>query len=144
MCNRRGRGVAVVRVQKTRPHAAIFQNGGWAGGWARWTAELLRIDDFPKKDPTNFFQDNAARSSLNEDRLLGNIKNVAITAKKEQFVGKRFKATEMVEAVQIYKTKEVVCDVGPVFQRFKATKTVEAVQIYKTKEVVYDVHPNQR
>ncbi|XP_077450643.1 peptidyl-prolyl cis-trans isomerase FKBP3-like [Stigmatopora argus] len=97
----RGRGVAVVRVQNT---AAIFQNGGSAGGWARWTAELLRIDDFPKKDPTNFFQDNAARSSLNEDRLLGNIKNVAITDKKEQFVGKRFKATEMVEAVQIYKT----------------------------------------
>ncbi|XP_077463665.1 uncharacterized protein LOC144079013 [Stigmatopora argus] len=51
--------------------------------------------------------------SLNEDRLLGNIKNVAITAKKEQFVGKRFKATEMVEAVQIYKTKEVVYDVHP-------------------------------
>ncbi|XP_077479162.1 uncharacterized protein LOC144091038 isoform X2 [Stigmatopora argus] len=79
--------------------------------------------------------------SLNEDRLLGNIKNVAITAKKEQFVGKRFKATEMVEAVQIYKTKEVVYD------RFKATEMVEAVQIYKTKEVVYDVHPslpNQR
>ncbi|XP_077454204.1 uncharacterized protein LOC144072780 [Stigmatopora argus] len=49
--------------------------------------------------------------SLNEDRLLGNIKNVAITAKKEQFVGKRFKAMEMVEAVQIYKTKEVVYDV---------------------------------
>ncbi|XP_077479160.1 uncharacterized protein LOC144091038 isoform X1 [Stigmatopora argus] len=85
--------------------------------------------------------------SLNEDRLLGNIKNVAITAKKEQFVGKRFKATEMVEAVQIYKTKEVVYDVRPVFQRFKATEMVEAVQIYKTKEVVYDVHPslpNQR
>ncbi|XP_077457934.1 uncharacterized protein LOC144075031 isoform X2 [Stigmatopora argus] len=52
--------------------------------------------------------------SLNEDRLLGNIKNVAITAKKEQFVGKRFKATEMVEAVQIYKTKEVVYDVHPI------------------------------
>ncbi|XP_077449532.1 uncharacterized protein LOC144068700 isoform X3 [Stigmatopora argus] len=96
------------------------------------TSRHLLLSMFKKKPFHCVFQ------SLNEDRLLGNIKNVAITDKKEQFVGKKFKATEMVEAVRIYKTNEVVYDVGPVFQRFKATKTVEAVQIYKTKEVVYD------
>ncbi|XP_077449530.1 uncharacterized protein LOC144068700 isoform X2 [Stigmatopora argus] len=99
------------------------------------TSRHLLLSMFKKKPFHCVFQ------SLNEDRLLGNIKNVAITDKKEQFVGKKFKATEMVEAVRIYKTNEVVYDVGPVFQRFKATKTVEAVQIYKTKEVVYDVRP---
>ncbi|KAK7907254.1 hypothetical protein WMY93_015866 [Mugilogobius chulae] len=51
--------------------------------------------------------DNAAQSFLNEHKLLGNIKNVAKTAKKEQlidaynqlFQSKRFKGTDPVEEV---------------------------------------------
>ncbi|XP_077475053.1 peptidyl-prolyl cis-trans isomerase FKBP3-like isoform X4 [Stigmatopora argus] len=42
----------------------------------------LRSDDLPKKDPIKFSQD----TFLNEHGLLGNIKNAAITAKKEQLV----------------------------------------------------------
>ncbi|XP_077482914.1 uncharacterized protein LOC144093356 [Stigmatopora argus] len=49
-------------------------------------AEQLRSDDLPKKDLIKLSQDNAAHSLLNEHRLLGNIKNVAKTAKKEHLV----------------------------------------------------------
>ncbi|XP_077465065.1 peptidyl-prolyl cis-trans isomerase FKBP3-like [Stigmatopora argus] len=52
----------------------------------KWTAELLRSDDFPKKDLIKFLEDNAAHSLLNEHGLLGNIKYVAKTTKAEQLV----------------------------------------------------------
>lgn len=72
-----------------------------------WNDEQLKSDDLPKKDIIKFLQDNAAHSFLNEHKLLGNIKNVAKTAKKEQliiaydqlFESKRFKGTEAVEEV---------------------------------------------
>ncbi|XP_073348841.1 peptidyl-prolyl cis-trans isomerase FKBP3 [Pagrus major] len=97
-----------------------------------WSDEQLKSDDLPKKDLIKFIQDNAAHSFLNEHKLLGNIKNVAKTAKKEQLViaynqlfeSKRFKGTEPIEevteqvkAVKIEdKPKEVkteVVDEGP-------------------------------
>uniref|UniRef100_A0A8C3A5J0 peptidylprolyl isomerase n=2 Tax=Cyclopterus lumpus TaxID=8103 RepID=A0A8C3A5J0_CYCLU len=72
-----------------------------------WSDEQLKSDDLPKKDIIKFIQDNAAHSFLNEQKLLGNIKNVAKTAKKEQliiaynqlFESKRFKGTEPIEEV---------------------------------------------
>ncbi|KAG5277320.1 hypothetical protein AALO_G00116170 [Alosa alosa] len=96
-----------------------------------WSDEQLKSDDLPKKDIIKFIQDNAAHSFLSEHKLLGNIKNVAKTAKKEQliiaydqlFESKRFKGTEPIEevtqnvkAVKIDdKPKEVaeVIDEGP-------------------------------
>ncbi|XP_053300882.1 peptidyl-prolyl cis-trans isomerase FKBP3 [Pleuronectes platessa] len=51
-----------------------------------WTDEQLKNDDFPKKDIIKFIQDNAAHSFLNEHKLLGNIKSVSKTAKKEQLI----------------------------------------------------------
>ncbi|XP_077570229.1 peptidyl-prolyl cis-trans isomerase FKBP3-like [Stigmatopora nigra] len=62
----------------------IFQNGGCAS--CLWTSQQFRSDDLPKKDLIKLLYDNAAQSFLNEHRLRGNIKNVAKTAKKEQFV----------------------------------------------------------
>ncbi|KAF7650997.1 hypothetical protein LDENG_00117150 [Lucifuga dentata] len=104
-----------------------------------WSEEQLKSDDLPKKDIIKFIQDNAAHSFLTEHKLLGNIKNVAKTAKKEQLViaynelfqSKRFKGTdpvvevtEQVKTVKIeQKPKEVkteVVDEGPP----KFTKTV--------------------
>ncbi|KAK9531763.1 hypothetical protein VZT92_011169 [Zoarces viviparus] len=72
-----------------------------------WSDEQLKSDDLPKKDLIKFIQDNGAHSFLNEHKLLGNIKSVAKTAKKEQliiaynqlFEGKRFKGSEPVEEV---------------------------------------------
>uniref|UniRef100_G3PH93 peptidylprolyl isomerase n=1 Tax=Gasterosteus aculeatus TaxID=69293 RepID=G3PH93_GASAC len=52
----------------------------------QWSDEQLKSDDLPKKDIIKFIQDNAAHSFLNEQKLLGNIKNVAKTAKKEQLI----------------------------------------------------------
>ncbi|XP_077453302.1 peptidyl-prolyl cis-trans isomerase FKBP3-like [Stigmatopora argus] len=51
-----------------------------------WIGEQLRSDNLPKKDLIKLLQDNAVPSLLNEHRLLGNIKNVVKTAKKEQRV----------------------------------------------------------
>ncbi|XP_077463871.1 peptidyl-prolyl cis-trans isomerase FKBP3-like isoform X3 [Stigmatopora argus] len=93
----------------------------------QWTAQKLRSDDLQKKDLVKFIQDNAARSFLNDHRLLGNIKNVAKTTKKaarrrhnELFVSKRFKAVEevttQVKAVKSdekTKVKAAVVDEGP-------------------------------
>ncbi|KAL6095610.1 peptidyl-prolyl cis-trans isomerase FKBP3 [Pungitius pungitius] len=72
-----------------------------------WSEQQLKSDDFPKKDIIKFIQDNAAHSFLNEQKLLGNIKNVAKTAKKEHlivaynqlFESKRFLGTEPIEEV---------------------------------------------
>ncbi|KAM3861579.1 peptidyl-prolyl cis-trans isomerase FKBP3 [Diretmus argenteus] len=97
-----------------------------------WSDEQLKSDDLPKKDLIKFLQDNAAHSVfLVEHKLMGNIKNVAKTAKKEQLIiaynqlyeSQRFKGSEPVEDVteQIKtvklddKPKEVkeVVDEGP-------------------------------
>ncbi|XP_062406594.1 peptidyl-prolyl cis-trans isomerase FKBP3 [Sardina pilchardus] len=96
-----------------------------------WSDDQLKSDDLPKKDIIKFIQDNAAHSFLSEHKLMGNIKNVAKTAKKEQliiaydqlFESKRFIGTEPIEevtqsvkAVKIEdKPKEVaeVIDEGP-------------------------------
>ncbi|XP_068197983.1 peptidyl-prolyl cis-trans isomerase FKBP3 [Antennarius striatus] len=96
-----------------------------------WSDEQLKSDDLAKKDIIKFIQDNAAHSFLNEHKLLGNIKNVAKTAKKEQlivaynqlFESKRFKGTdpvedvtEQVKAVKVEekpKVKAEVVDEGP-------------------------------
>ncbi|XP_048840862.1 peptidyl-prolyl cis-trans isomerase FKBP3 [Brienomyrus brachyistius] len=72
-----------------------------------WSDEQLQSDDLPKKDIIKFLQDNAAQSFLAEHKLLGNIKNVAKTAKKDRltvaynklFESKRFKGTDPVEEV---------------------------------------------
>ncbi|XP_067097957.1 peptidyl-prolyl cis-trans isomerase FKBP3 [Osmerus mordax] len=72
-----------------------------------WSDEQLKSDDLPKKDVIKFIQDNAAHSFLAEHKLMGNIKNVAKTAKKEQlinayndlFASKRFIGTEPIEEV---------------------------------------------
>ncbi|CAJ1077383.1 peptidyl-prolyl cis-trans isomerase FKBP3 [Xyrichtys novacula] len=85
-----------------------------------WSDDQLKSDDLPKKDIIKFIQDNAAHSFLNEHKLLGNIKNVAKTAKKEQliiaynqlFLSKRFKGTEPVEEVT-EKVKAVKIDEKP-------------------------------
>ncbi|XP_077466447.1 peptidyl-prolyl cis-trans isomerase FKBP3-like isoform X2 [Stigmatopora argus] len=68
----------------------------------------LRSDDLPKKDLIKFSQD----TFLNEQGLLRNIKNGAITAKKEQLVdaimnclSAKFKATDTVEEVTAVKAK---------------------------------------
>uniref|UniRef100_A0A3B1IWQ2 peptidylprolyl isomerase n=1 Tax=Astyanax mexicanus TaxID=7994 RepID=A0A3B1IWQ2_ASTMX len=96
-----------------------------------WSDETLKGEDVPKKDLIKFIQDNACHSFLAEHKLMGNIKNVAKTAKKEQlivaynqlFESKRFKGTEVeqvtedVKAVKIddapKESKTEVVDEGP-------------------------------
>ncbi|KTF90753.1 hypothetical protein cypCar_00037140 [Cyprinus carpio] len=68
-----------------------------------WSDEQLKGEEIPKRELITFIQENAAHSFLSEHKLLGNIKNVAKTAKKEQlieaynqlFESKRFKGTEV-------------------------------------------------
>ncbi|XP_073673094.1 peptidyl-prolyl cis-trans isomerase FKBP3 [Garra rufa] len=96
-----------------------------------WSDEQLKGEEVPKKDLIKFIQDNAAHSFLAEQKLLGNIKNVAKTAKKEHLVeaynqlfeSKRFKGTdvevvtEQIEAAKISdapkETKTEQLDEGP-------------------------------
>ncbi|XP_041069946.1 peptidyl-prolyl cis-trans isomerase FKBP3 [Carcharodon carcharias] len=73
----------------------------------QWTEEQLRSDDVAKKEIIQFMQQSASELFLGEHKLMGNIKNVAKTAKKDQlivaynqlFETKRFKGTECVEKV---------------------------------------------
>ncbi|XP_056090355.1 peptidyl-prolyl cis-trans isomerase FKBP3 [Rhinichthys klamathensis goyatoka] len=96
-----------------------------------WTDEQLKTEEVAKKELIKFIQDNGAQSFLAEHKLLGNIKNVAKTAKKEQlieaynqlFESKRFKGTEVelvteeVQAVKIHdnpkEIKTETVDEGP-------------------------------
>ncbi|XP_066550660.1 peptidyl-prolyl cis-trans isomerase FKBP3 [Amia ocellicauda] len=95
----------------------------------QWSEEQLKSDDLPKKDIIAFLQDNAANSFLAEHKLMGNIKNVAKTAKKENLVSaynqlfesKRFKGTDPVEDVT-QQVKEVKIEDKP-----KDTKAAEPV-----------------
>ncbi|NXC14224.1 FKBP3 isomerase, partial [Corythaeola cristata] len=58
-----------------------------AAGPARpWSAEELRSETLPKKDIIKFLQEHAAQAFLAEHRLLGQVKNVAKTANKEQLI----------------------------------------------------------
>ncbi|KAJ8356470.1 hypothetical protein SKAU_G00192640 [Synaphobranchus kaupii] len=85
-----------------------------------WSDEQLKSDDLPKKDIIKFLQDNAANSFLSEQKLMGNIKNVAKTAKKEHlhtaynqlFESKRFKGTDPVEDLT-ERVKEVKVEEKP-------------------------------
>ncbi|XP_042669564.1 peptidyl-prolyl cis-trans isomerase FKBP3-like [Centrocercus urophasianus] len=51
-----------------------------------WSAEELRSEALPKKDIIKFLQEHAAQAFLAEHRLLGQVKNVAKTANKEQLI----------------------------------------------------------
>ncbi|KAM5129086.1 peptidyl-prolyl cis-trans isomerase FKBP3 [Mantella aurantiaca] len=72
-----------------------------------WSEEQLHSDELPKKDVITFLQQHASESFLAEHKLLGNIKNVAKTAKKDQlivaynklFESKRFKGTDSADSV---------------------------------------------
>ncbi|KAG5847005.1 peptidyl-prolyl cis-trans isomerase FKBP3 [Anguilla rostrata] len=85
-----------------------------------WSDEQLKSDDLPKKDIIKFLQDNSANSFLSEHKLMGNIKNVAKTAKKEQlitaynqlFESKKFKGTDPVEDLT-EQVKDVKVDEKP-------------------------------
>ncbi|KAK2539059.1 Fkbp3 [Columba guinea] len=51
-----------------------------------WSAEELRSEALPKKDIIKFLQEHAAQAFLAEHKLLGQVKNVAKTANKEQLI----------------------------------------------------------
>ncbi|NXW88121.1 FKBP3 isomerase, partial [Alopecoenas beccarii] len=73
-----------------------------AGPAQPWSAEELRSEALPKKDIIKFLQEHAAQTFLAEHKLLGQVKNVAKTANKEQLIAaytrlfrsKRFKGTD--------------------------------------------------
>ncbi|XP_068110257.1 peptidyl-prolyl cis-trans isomerase FKBP3 [Hyperolius riggenbachi] len=100
-----------------------------------WSNEQLQSEELPKKDVIAFLQEHASQSFLAEHKLLGNIKNVAKTAKKDQlivaynklFETKRFKGTDSVESVT-KDVKDLKVDAG---------KTAEA----KQEEVVDEGPP---
>ncbi|XP_064317275.1 peptidyl-prolyl cis-trans isomerase FKBP3 [Phalacrocorax carbo] len=76
-----------------------------AGPAQPWSAEELRSEALPKKDIIKFLQEHAAQAFLAEHKLLGQVKNVAKTANKEQLIAaytqlfhtQRFKGTEGAE-----------------------------------------------
>ncbi|KAL7992825.1 hypothetical protein Chor_017081 [Crotalus horridus] len=72
-----------------------------------WSLEELRNEALPKREIVHFLQEQAAHRFLAEHKLLGQIKNVAKTASKDQlitaynqlFETKSFKDTESTEQV---------------------------------------------
>ncbi|XP_042194288.1 peptidyl-prolyl cis-trans isomerase FKBP3 [Callorhinchus milii] len=94
-----------------------------------WSEEQLKGDDVSKKEMIQFLQERASEPFLSEHKLMGNIKNVAKTAKKEQliiaynqlFESKRFKGTE--EVTQ--QLKDV--NIGPAKDKPKDKKPEEIV-----------------
>ncbi|XP_043930203.1 peptidyl-prolyl cis-trans isomerase FKBP3 [Protopterus annectens] len=51
-----------------------------------WSNEQLNSEDLLKKDIIKFLQDNASDTFLAEHKLMGNIKNVAKTARKDNLI----------------------------------------------------------
>ncbi|KAM9293957.1 peptidyl-prolyl cis-trans isomerase FKBP3 [Gastrophryne carolinensis] len=77
----------------------------------QWSNEQLHSEELAKKDVIAFLQEHASDSFLAEHKLLGNVKNVAKTAKKDQLASaynklyetKRFKGMDSMDNV----TKDV-------------------------------------
>ncbi|XP_072284157.1 peptidyl-prolyl cis-trans isomerase FKBP3 [Pyxicephalus adspersus] len=95
-----------------------------------WSDEQLRSEDLPKKDVIAFLQQHASESFLAEHKLLGNIKNVAKTAKKDNLIAaynklfetKRFKGTDSADSVA-----KAVKDLKVSDGKLAETKTEEVV-----------------
>ncbi|XP_061468635.1 peptidyl-prolyl cis-trans isomerase FKBP3 isoform X1 [Rhineura floridana] len=95
-----------------------------------WSLEELRSDALPKREIVRFLQEQAAHRFLAEHKLLGQIKNVAKTASKDQlitaynqlFETKSFKGTESTEHVA-----EQVKNVKIDEEKPKETKPEEAL-----------------
>ncbi|KAM4690577.1 peptidyl-prolyl cis-trans isomerase FKBP3 [Rhinophrynus dorsalis] len=96
----------------------------------QWSEEQLHSEDLPKRELIVFLQQHASDSFLSEHKLLGNIKNVAKTAKKEHLVTaytklfetKRFRGSDDVDKV----TRDVK-DVKLHDDKAKETKPEEPV-----------------
>ncbi|KAM4664825.1 peptidyl-prolyl cis-trans isomerase FKBP3 [Discoglossus pictus] len=80
-----------------------------------WSDVQLHSEDLPKKDIIKFLQDHGSDSFLSEYKLLGNIKNVTKTAKKDQLViaynklfeTKRFKGTDVAKVTEEVKNVKI-------------------------------------
>ncbi|KAG9481174.1 peptidyl-prolyl cis-trans isomerase FKBP3 [Eleutherodactylus coqui] len=100
-----------------------------------WSSEKLHSDELAKKDIIAFLQQHASESFLTENKLLGNIKNVAKTAKKDQLIV----AYEKLYASKRFKGKDAV---GHVTKDVKDLKVNDgkAAEV-KSEEVVDDGPP---
>ncbi|NXD30355.1 FKBP3 isomerase, partial [Spelaeornis formosus] len=95
-----------------------------------WSAEELRSEALAKKEIIKFLQEHAAQAFLAEHKLLGQVKNVAKTANKEQLIAaytqlfhtQRFKGTD--GAAPAEKAKPSRADEA----KGKALKAEEAVE----------------
>ncbi|XP_070604847.1 peptidyl-prolyl cis-trans isomerase FKBP3 [Erythrolamprus reginae] len=95
-----------------------------------WSLEELRSEELPKREIVLFLQEQAAHRFLAEHKLLGQVKNVAKTASKDQlitaynqlFETKSFKDTENAEQVA-EQLKNIKIDEN----QPKKTKSEEAV-----------------
>ncbi|NXI38280.1 FKBP3 isomerase, partial [Galbula dea] len=102
-----------------------------AGPAQPWSAEELRSEALPKKDIIKFLQEHAAQAFLAEHKLLGQVKNVAKTANKEQLIAaytqlfntQRFKGTDGAEKAA-EKSKPTKAEEA----KGKAVKPEEAVE----------------
>ncbi|NWW97599.1 FKBP3 isomerase, partial [Caloenas nicobarica] len=102
-----------------------------AGPAQPWSAEELRSEALPKKDIIKFLQEHAAQAFLAEHKLLGQVKNVAKTANKEQLIAaytqlfrsQRFKGSDGEEKAA-EKTKPVKAEES----KGKAPKAEEAAE----------------
>ncbi|NXE70563.1 FKBP3 isomerase, partial [Calcarius ornatus] len=102
-----------------------------AGPAQPWSAEELRSEALAKKEIIKFLQENAAQAFLAEHKLLGQVKNVAKTANKEQLIAaytqlfhtQRFKGTDGAE-----KAAEKAKPAKAEEAKGKAVKAEEAVE----------------
>ncbi|XP_054827751.1 peptidyl-prolyl cis-trans isomerase FKBP3 [Eublepharis macularius] len=96
-----------------------------------WSPEELRSEALPKREIVRFLQEQAAHGFLAQHKLLGQIKNVAKTASKDQLIAaynqlfetKSFKGTEGAEHVT-----EQVKNIKIDEEKPKETKPEEAVE----------------
>ncbi|XP_056402727.1 peptidyl-prolyl cis-trans isomerase FKBP3 [Hyla sarda] len=100
-----------------------------------WSKEQLQSEELSKKDVITFLQTNASEAFLAEHKLLGNIKNVAKTAKKDQLIT----AYEKLFLTKQFKGKDVVAKVTKDVKDLKVSdgKSTET----KQEEVVDDGPP---
>ncbi|NXQ04335.1 FKBP3 isomerase, partial [Vidua macroura] len=102
-----------------------------AGPAQPWSAEELRSEALAKKEIIKFLQEHAAQAFLAEHKLLGQVKNVAKTANKEQLIAaytqlfhtQRFKGTDGAE-----KAAEKAKPAKAEEAKGKAAKAEEAVE----------------
>ncbi|XP_077996835.1 peptidyl-prolyl cis-trans isomerase FKBP3-like [Glandiceps talaboti] len=100
-----------------------------------WTTEQISSDDVSKKDVVQFLQQNSSTEFLKEHKLVGQVKNVTKTSKKEHLIDAYNK---------LFETKAFKGDEEPADEVAVVTEKTEKLKVKETEKAAEVEVPKYR